>query len=141
MIADYMQAPPSDLADVLAAHSDEFGGSDPVTAQGILARLDQGNAELVRFECGVALVQGVSRPNRHLWLLFVDPSARGRGLGRAYMREIIDRYADTHYMTLNCSAKLRPFYGRLGFRVQSRTADFRTMQGPYRRGEPSSWLR
>ena len=51
MIADYMQAPPSELADVLAAHSYEFGGSEPVTAQDILDRLGRGDAELVRFEC------------------------------------------------------------------------------------------
>jgi GNAT superfamily N-acetyltransferase len=133
-ILDYLSAPCADVAALLEAHSSDLGLGE-VSASEILSRIDSGNAELVRFPHGCALLQGSRGEPRHLWVLFVDPAWRGRGIGRGYVRELVQQHAGDYYLTLHCRAALRPFYGRLGFRVLEREGDFRKMQGPFRRGE------
>jgi GNAT superfamily N-acetyltransferase len=85
-----------------------------------------GRAEIERRPYGVAIIQ--FNPHPHLWLLYLLPGHRGKGLGRAFVRELIHKHEHSHFMTVTCSgAARRRFFGRLGFRVESRSGDYRSM--------------
>ena len=47
--------------------------------------------------------------------LEVRPSHRGRGIGTALVRRILDRLDELYMVDVVCDATLEPFYERLGF--------------------------
>ena len=106
--------------------------ADGVSRADVKTALDQGRAVLETRPHAFAVVE-VKRSDSgglipHLWLLYVDPSQRGHGLGRAFVRDLLNKYATDYHMSLWCSgAQRRKFFGRLGFVVESRDGDMRRM--------------
>lgn len=126
---DYCKLSDEDLVAFIITHQKEFAGDWNVEIDdfkhAIYKRFDYGFAILFKNEwCGFSL-----------GFFWVDPSKRGRRIGKTYMRILMSEYADTYYMTLHCHKCLRAYYGSLGFRVIESQGDKRTMQGPYSRGE------
>lgn len=115
-----------EIAAFVEANIQQFGKYE-VTADDILSKLP--NVTVRAFECGFALLQ-LSPSGNSLWFLYVNEDQRGRGLGKQYLRTILKEFADTHYLTLFCHKRLRPFYSRAGFRVVERDGDSRKMIWP-----------
>jgi GNAT superfamily N-acetyltransferase len=62
------------------------------------------------------------RDGTHVSLFFVEPSVRGRGVGRALMTHAFDGYNGP--VTVNSSRWAVPAYERLGFEVTGPEAEF-----------------
>jgi len=63
-----------------------------------------------------------------LWALFIDREQRGQGLGRKFMKELLQKYSADYHMSLKCfGPSRRRFFGRCGFRVERRDGDMRRM--------------
>jgi hypothetical protein len=49
-------------------------------------------------------------------------------MGRQFVRHLLKRYGVDYHMSLHCSGtRRRAFFGRLGFRIESRDGDMRCM--------------
>jgi GNAT superfamily N-acetyltransferase len=113
----------------LAAHSWEF---DMDYATGRLpGAVASGLAWIECRPLAFALLLRMQRPAGvapHLWALYVAPEARGRRIGADLVRELVRVYAGECPMTLSCyGARRRRYFGRLGFRVEGRDAEWRRM--------------
>lgn len=128
---DFTNMTLADIAAFVAQHQQEMG-ADGITAEEVTAKVSTGKASLETRPYGFALVElaptsdGKAIP--HLWLLYVSPESRGRALGRQFVRELLAKYAADFHMSLWCEgSRRRAFFGRLGFRVESRDGDMRRM--------------
>ena len=128
---DYTTLTAAEIAAIAEARREEMG-ADGVTAGDVLEALESGKAriEVRSFGFGVvALKPGLEgKLMPHLWLLYIDPAHRGRRLGNGLVRDMIRQYAKDYHMTVHCyGPRRRAFFGRLGFRVESRDGDLRCM--------------
>lgn len=107
--------------------------ADGITHAEIIERLAEGSAIFAARPFGFALLEQKSSPLDgkmipHLWLLYVDPTARGKKTGHRFMRELLREFARDYHMSLYCHGpRRRAFFGRLGFRVESRDGEMRRM--------------
>ena len=74
--------------------------------------IDEESGRVVGFVTAVS--DGVL--SAYIPLLEVLPAYRGRGIGRALMRHLLDRLQDLYMVDLVCDPELEPFYARLGLR-------------------------
>ena len=103
-----------------------------VSAGDILDRLKNGKAVLEVRSFGFAVLKlkpGVEgRLMPHLWLLYIDPSQRGLRNGHRFVQQLLSKYSRYYAMTVHCyGSRRRAFFGRLGFRIESREGQLRVM--------------
>ena len=56
----------------------------------------------------------------HLWILYVSPSHRGKGIGRAFVKTILEKHSGPHALSLCCTGPERAaFFQKCGFEVVS----------------------
>ena len=127
---DFTTLTDAQLARFAVAHQDALDIGGLVEAD-IVTAVAAGRASLERRPYGFAIIE--QRPATggtipHLWLLFVAPERQGKGLGHRFMRELLRQYATVYHMSLYChGARRRAFFGRLGFRIESRDGEMRRM--------------
>lgn len=113
----------------LADHADELDMD--FDAGELLDRFAAGSAMLELRPFGFAVITIKPLPagmEPHLWAIYIDPARRGNRQGHRFMREILRKYSVDYHMTLSCrGAARRRFFGRLGFRVESRDGEWRRM--------------
>lgn len=123
-IDDFTTATPSEIASFAERHSADFDCD--VDRLDIVAAFAEERATLIARTYGFAVVQR-SGALPFLWLLYIAPAHRGRGVGRTFVKEIVGTF-DEYHMTLRCcGAARRRFFGRCGFVVESRDGDWRRM--------------
>lgn len=128
---DFTSMSLAELATFIVEHQHEMGAHG-ITAEEVTAKLETGKASLETRPFGFALVELTPTSNGraipHLWLLFISPESRGRSLGRRFVRDLLAQYATEYHMSLWCEgSRRRAFFGRLGFRVESREGEMRRM--------------
>lgn len=66
------------------------------------------------------------------WRMWVEPTARGKGLGSALFAHVVEKYASDRHMKLDCSIELVGFYERHGFHVRltAQAGRYAYMAGP-----------
>ena len=123
--------PQLELIEFVVRHQREMGVCE-LRAYDIQTRLARGEAVFEVLAHAFALIQvertpaGTRKP--HLWLLYVLPQARGRRLGRRFVRHLLSKHAGEHPMTLRCvGPRRRAFFGRAGFVVTMREGELRHM--------------
>lgn len=121
---NYLSMSIHELDAFVVAHRDDLGA--PGLEIGDLASaIHSGKALAVRKEYGFALVEPAGPL---LWLLWIDPSVRGQKRGHKFVRELLREFSKERHMRLYCEGPdRRRFFGRLGFRVESRDAEMRSM--------------
>lgn len=108
-----------------------------ISPEDIRSAVSSGNAVIDEFPEGFAVInpEGYhsTEPGAHLWLLWLRPECRKRGLGVRLVRRLVDKYAVTYQMSLICSGGNRAkFFGRCGFKVEKREVDDYRMMITYR---------
>lgn len=127
---DFTTLTDTQLAQFAVAHQDALDIGGLVEAD-IVTAVAAGSASLERRTYGFAIIE--QRPATggtipHLWLLFIAPEHQGKGLGHRFMRELLRQHATVYHMSLYChGARRRAFFGRIGFRIESRDGDMRRM--------------
>lgn len=122
---NYSDLTPED-ADALVVKNRMDIGCEGLKPGEVLAALMSGAAVLERSPHGFAVVQIQTFP--HLWVVYIDPASRGKGHGRQFVRDVVRKHAKTYHMSLSChGARRRAFFGRIGFRVESREGEWRHM--------------
>lgn len=129
---DFTMFSPDALAAFAESHRHELH-AEGVTAADITNALAQGRAEIELRRYGFAVIEvtpgrapGTQIP--HLWLLYVNPSARGQGWGSRFVEELLEKYSTDYHMSLWCYGPKRVrFFERLGFVVGSRDGGMRHM--------------
>jgi GNAT superfamily N-acetyltransferase len=59
----------------------------------------------------------------HLWILYVLPSHRGKGVGKEFLKRILERHAGPHPFSLCCVGPERAaFFQKCGFEIVSTDA-------------------
>lgn len=135
---DFTTLSHAEIAEFAVAHRSELDCED-MTVDEIISKLSEPRTILEVRPYGFAVIEPswYSGEDFHpfLWLLFVHVEKRGNGLGHKFMREILSKYAKSTHMRLKCfGARRRKFFGRLGFIVESREDDKRTMTTDPNRG-------
>src|SRR5438552_2614724 len=115
-------------ADVLPS---VFGGSNYSSESVRLALSDPANVLLATTNA-LAVLLGAGTERQRLWLMWVDPAERGKGVGSALLGHIIAAYTGNHPMSLNCPAAREAFYRRHDFHTLFTAEDgqFCYMAGP-----------
>ena len=127
---DFTTLTDAQLAQFAVAHQDGLDIDGLVEAD-IVTAVAAGRASLERRPYGFAIIE--QRPAAggtipHLWLLFVAPEHQGKGLGHRFARELLRQHATVYHMSLYChGARRRAFFGRLGFRIESKDGEMRRM--------------
>lgn len=106
---------------------------DGFTIEEVTSALASGKAVMVARPFGFALIElkpgyeaGTMIP--HLWAFFVSREIRKKGLGSRFMKELLRQYAKDHHMSLWCDGpRRRKFFGRFGFRIESKDGTMRRM--------------
>ncbi len=129
--ADFTTMTVDQVAAFVVAHQDELDVGN-LTEVDVTDAIASGRAVLEKCAHGFAIIErkptatGGAMP--HLWLLFLSPQYRNQGHGRRFVRELLRLYSAEDHMSLYChGARRRAFFGRLGFRVESREGDMRRM--------------
>jgi GNAT superfamily N-acetyltransferase len=107
-------------------------GPDYASRADILETLTEPAHVLLATTVALALLQRAGTEHQRLWLMWVDPADRGKGIGSALLRHIIATYTRDHPLRLDCPATREAFYQRHGFHTLF-TADegqFCYMAGP-----------
>lgn len=130
-MTDFRALTHDQLAEFIVENQAELGCSG-ITVDDVMTPLRAGTAKLVAEEHCFAVVtlstgyQGTFIP--YLWLLFVSPSERDRGLGSRLMRRLLKEFSSDNHMSMTCfGARRRKFFGRHGFRIESRDGEARRM--------------
>ncbi len=126
-----------ELVKVLCEHAGDF---DPDTAA-TLSKADdflddarEKDAEIIGTGDAIAVVRphGGSSDYPVLWLLWVDPNVRGKGVGRNFVARLRRNYETNLPMVLMCHGSQRErFFASCGFETTSRSnaTDTITMTG------------
>ena len=129
-IADFAQMSTRQVEAFFIDHQSELD-IDGLEPGNITSRVKNGTAVVETRKSGVAVLQLKPAPEGaipHLWLLYIDPSCRNRGVGIRFVRELLKKYAMNYHMTLNCyGSRRRAFFGRAGFRIEARDGECRHM--------------
>jgi len=127
---DYRHIDIEQLETLLIERQTELGIED-LEPGDITSRVADGSAVVEVTEHGVAVIQlerasGGAIP--FLWMLYVDPEKRGRGVGAGFVRELLSKYSEDYHMSLKCyGSRRRAFFAKAGFRVESRDGEERRM--------------
>lgn len=103
-------------------HQAEMGCQD-LGPEDIDPAIRSGTAVIERREHAFAVVNPESRlaagsPLPHLWLIYVCPEMRSKGLGRRFVTDLVDNYGSTLSMTAIVAGDRRArFFERCGFRT------------------------
>jgi GNAT superfamily N-acetyltransferase len=122
-----------DIIDFILEKQGDLGCSR-LTRKDLEEPVAEGTTIIDEFDAGFAVVNperrpGYPTPKSHLWLIWLRPEFRGKGLGKTIVRELIERYSPTYQMTLICHGAARAkFFGRCGFKVTERDGEWRTME-------------
>lgn len=119
-LAEQLEASVADL--------DDDHTTATLTAKKIVEEIARGRAIVVAEREAIAVVRPEGYrsdvPNSVLWLLFVKPSCRGKGLGKAFVDDLRRRFEQTAPMILACNGPCREaFFLACGFRVKERLDD------------------
>jgi GNAT superfamily N-acetyltransferase len=131
-MTDFSTLKHAEIVTFAISHQEDLGASG-LTETEILAALQTGRAVLETRPHGFAVVELKKTAQEgkfipHLWLLYIDRQLQGRGLGRRFVRELKATYATEYHMSLSCyGPRRRAFFGRLGFRIESKDGDHRRM--------------
>lgn len=130
-VPDFMSMSIHDL-DALAIQRAGELGAEGLEPGDVLRAIDEGRAIVERRPYGFAVVERTSAQGGcwvpHLWLLYVEPGQRSRGVGRTFVRELLKLHSQTHHMSLYChGARRRKFFGSCGFVVESKQGEMRRM--------------
>lgn len=128
---DFTSLTLQELSEFAVDHQDQMGECG-MTHEDIVSAVCDGRAALETRTFGFALVQ--LKPGHggkfipHLWLLFVSEGQRGRRLGHTFMRQLMRKYSSHYHMSVKCDGpRRRAFFGRLGFRIESKAGEMRRM--------------
>lgn len=129
--ADFTAMTVDQVAAFAVAQQDELGIGGLEICD-ITTAIAEGRAALELRPYGFAVIElkatTAGGPMPHLWLLCLAPQHRNQGQGRRFMRELLQLYAHEYHMSLWChGARRRAFFGRLGFRIESRDGEMRRM--------------
>ena len=114
------------LVAFVVEHQKEMG-ADGITAGELQEKLQSGAAVIEVWDDCFAVVE-LKGPLPHLWLLYVASESRGRRLGSRFLRVLLKKYSSEYHMSLYCEgARRRAFFGRHGFRIESREGEMRRM--------------
>jgi GNAT superfamily N-acetyltransferase len=124
-----------EIARYTFAHQAEAGCTQFDPSEFIQA-VRQGTTVVERRHYGFAIVnpgeqRGIVFNPAHLWLIYVAPAHRLRGLGRQLLMEIVERYADGHPLSaIVHGANRSHFFENCGFRLTAsdEAADWRRME-------------
>jgi len=128
---DFTTLTAGELALFAVAHQAELGVSGLIEAD-ITEAIAAGRAILELRPYGFAIIEQKAASNGltipHLWLLFVSPDRRGKGLGRSFMRDLLRQQSREYPMSLYCvGSRQCKFFGRLSFKIESQDGDMRRM--------------
>ena len=128
---DFTALSPSDLASFFVSHQSELD-AEGISEEYVMEMLRASKAVAELRPYGFALIQLQPAPGGkempHLWALYIDEQRRGSGLGLKFLREILKKYSRDYHMTLYCvGSRRRSFFGRAGFRVETRDGEMRRM--------------
>ena len=131
MMPDYPSCTAVEIASIATAVQDELGAAG-ISADDIIQRMQNGRAAIEARQYGFAVIELTQTPDGHfmphLWLLYIDPAHRGKGYGRQFVRELLAKYSTEFFMSLYCyGSRRRAFFGRLGFRIESKDGEHRRM--------------
>lgn len=125
---DFSNLTESELLSFVLSHQAEMAVQG-ISAFDLKRRLLNGEARFVTRPEGFTLIQlPRGKKQAHLWLLYVEPEARGRGVGSDMVRDFLSRHAGDQDLTVYCEGDQREtFFNRLGFAVERREGEVRCM--------------
>jgi GNAT superfamily N-acetyltransferase len=126
---DFTRMNTGELVQFVVEHQAEMD-VEGLGAEDILAKLNSGEALIEPRPYGFAMIQVKRAPKGlipHLWLLYLEPNKRGKGIGARFVKDLLQQFPMYH-MSLYChGSRRRKFFSRFGFRVESRDGEMRRM--------------
>src|SRR4051812_27579595 len=106
---DFTAATDADIAAFLVAHQHELD-VDGISTDELMGKSAAGAIVIERelMGRGVAVVEPEGRPNwcespgAYLWLLWINPEARGSGVGRRFVRALMKKHANVYLGRVRC---------------------------------------
>ena len=127
---DYRTLSDADIAGIVEANRDELHAGC-LTAESVLKALASGRTFIHQHRNGFYITQSMGHCGTHLWVLYVDPAHRGKGIGSDMVKDAITIYSSTGEILLQCFQSLRSFYENLGFCVEDSDDDTCYMSGSF----------
>jgi GNAT superfamily N-acetyltransferase len=111
--------------------SREFG-DQYASPERIRAHLSNPENVILTSEDALAIVLAHRTTHPRLWLMWVSPARRGKGLGSELLTFVITNFAAKTYLRLDCPAEREGFYRRHGFHtlLTAQGGRFCYMAGP-----------
>lgn len=112
-------------------------GMDYASRELVREHMSKPDSVLLCSDQAVAIILRAGTKDQRLWLMWVRPGDRGNGVGGALLRRILDTFATTHFLRLDCPAEREAFYRRHGFHTlfTAEEGRFCYMAGPARGAE------
>lgn len=121
---DFTKLEDAAIVEFVCEHFSEFAEDDDSRARTISEAMAHRGTILEKRPFGFAVIhpvgstddRGTPRGRPVLWYLYVTPTFRGKGLGEAFVRELLGKYATEKEMDLLCHGpKREAFFKRCGF--------------------------